>query len=129
MRKYHGMTLIGMLFTMAVIIIIGLLLMRVVPVYLEHYTVLQSIDSLSRLPATEFSSDPSANAIVLKDRLTNQLYVNSIVLPPENIKIVPKGSNGYFQVSIKYQVLKPLVGNANLLFNFDDSKEVIVSAR
>ncbi len=128
MRNYQGMTLIGMVLTMAVVVMVGILVMRVVPVYLEHYSILSSISALEKLPASEFSTDPLANAHVLQDKLANQLYVNSIVLPPEDIKIVPKGENR-FLITIKYQVIKSLFANASLLFVFDESQEVAISAR
>ena len=128
MRKYQGMTFIGMLFSMAVVVILAIIAMRVVPVYIEYYSVVESVDSLKRIPASEFSADPAANAALLKEKLVNQLYVNSITLPADDIKVVPTGNSSY-QVSIKYQVIKPLFANASLLFNFDQSKEVTVSAR
>ena len=128
MRKIQGMSFVGMLLTMTAVIVIGILLMRAVPVYLEYYSVISSIDALKRLPATDFSGEPSANAIVLKGKLVNQLYVNSITLPVENIKVAPKGQNN-FLVSVKYQVIKPLVANASLLFDFDVSEEVAISAQ
>ena len=128
MRKYQGMTLIGMLLTMAVVIIAGIVIMRIVPVYLEHYEVVNSMEALNKLPATEFSTDPSANANILKTKLLNQLYVNSIEsITPEQIIISPDGE-GSFLISIKYQVIRPLVANIRLLFDFEASQKVKVSA-
>lgn len=128
MRKHQGMTLIGMLLTMAVVIISGVVVMRVVPVYLEYYEVASSMKALNALPATDFSTDPMANAAVLRTKLLNQLYVNSIVsITPEKIKMTPDGK-GNIQVSIKYQTIRHLVGNVSLLFDFDASQEVKISA-
>ncbi len=127
MRKNQGMTLVGMLLTMAVVVIAGILVMRIVPVYLQHYSVTSSINALKKVPATEFSADPAANARMLKDRLMKQLYINSVELPPEQIRIVPNG-RGNFLVSVKYQVTKPLVYNMSLLFDFDESHEVEAGA-
>ncbi len=128
MRKHQGMTLIGMLLTLAVVVISGVVLMRIVPVYIEQFEVMSSMKALNSLPATEFSADPYANASVLKSRLLNQLYVNSIEsITPDEIKIAPD-QNGVFIVSVKYQVTRPLVANIRLLFDFEASQEVKVSA-
>ncbi len=128
MHKHQGMTLIGMLLTMAVVVIAGIVVMRVVPVYLEHYEVLSSMKALNTLPSTDFSADPSLNANILRTKLLNQLYVNSIEsIAPEQIKMTPDGQ-GNFKVSIKYQVIRPLVANVSLLFDFDASQEVKISA-
>jgi hypothetical protein len=123
-----GMTFIGMLLTMAIVIIVAVVAMRIVPVYIEYYSVNNSIDALEKVPNSEFASDPAANAQVLKDKLVNQLYVNSIEFAPEVISIAPK-DNGVYDVSIKYQVLKHLLGNISLLFNFDINKEVTVGPK
>ncbi len=127
MQKQYGMTLIGMLLTMATVIIAGIVVMRVVPVYLQHYEVLSSMKALNTLKSTEFSADPASNASVLKTKLLNQLYINSIEIAPEQIVLTPDGENK-FHLSIKYQVIKPLVANISLLFKFEASQEVKVSA-
>ena len=129
MHHQKGMTLIGMLLTMATVIITGIVVMRVVPVYLEYYEVTSSMKALNTLPATDFSSDPEVNANVLRTKLLNQLYVNSIEsITPEQIKLTPD-EQGHFNLSIKYQVIKPLVANVSLLFNFEASQEVTSSAQ
>lgn len=128
MRKHQGLTLIGMLLTMAIVIIAGVLLMRVVPVYVHHYEVLTSLKALNSLPPTEFSVDPASNADILRTKLLNQLYVNSIEsIKPEQIVIQPDGESK-FRISIKYQVITPLVANIRLLFDFKANQEVKVSA-
>ena len=128
MHKHKGITLIGMLLTMAVVIMAGVVVMRIVPVYLEHYEVITSIKALNSLPPTEFSADPASNATVLKTKLLNQLYVNSIEsIPADQIILTPIGENK-FKLSIKYQATRPLVANISLLFNFEASEEVNVRA-
>jgi hypothetical protein len=128
MKKYQGMTLVGMLLTMATVIVAAIVIMRVVPVYLEHYEVVSSMKTLTAIPASEFTADASANANILKSKLLSQLYVNSIEsIKPEQIIVTPDGQ-GNFVVSVKYQVLRPLVANIQLLFDFDASQEVKVSA-
>jgi hypothetical protein len=123
MRRYQGMTLIGMLFTMAVVIIVGITVMRIIPVYLENYSVEKSIAVLKRIPSTELSDDPVVASGLLRDKLVNQLYVNGIELPADNIKITPNGVGNY-KVSVKYQVKRHLLGNMSLLFEFDETQEV-----
>ena len=128
MKKHQGITLVGMLLTMAAVIIAGITLMRIAPVYLEHYGVVSSLKTLNAIPETEFSTDPAANATILKNKLLSQLYVNSIEsIKPEQITITPE-QDGVFFVSVKYQVIRPLAANIRLLFDFDASQEVKISA-
>ncbi|ETO93767.1 DUF4845 domain-containing protein [Legionella oakridgensis] len=123
MHRQQGMTLIGMVLTMAIVIIVGVVLMRVVSVYIQHYSVTNSISALNRIPRSELSVDPSTTAQILKDRLLNQLYVNGIDIPQEKIKIT-MDKPGTFHITIAYQVTKPLVSNISLLFDFNVSEEV-----
>ncbi len=128
MHKHQGITLIGMLLTMAIIIIAGVITMRVVPVYIQYYEVKNSMQALDKIPATEFSSDPAANGAMLRTKLLNQLYVNSIEsISPEQIIIEPNGENK-FKLSIKYKVIRPLIANVSLLFDFNAYQEVDISA-
>ena len=128
MHNDKGMTLIGMLLTMAVVIFSGIVVMRIVPVYLEQYELITSLKALNSLPPTEFTADPSTNAGVLKSKLLSQLYINSIEsITPEQIVIVPD-DKGNFQITVKYQVIRPLFANIRLLFDFEASQEVKVSA-
>ena len=83
--------------------------------------------ALNTLPSTEFSTDPAVNAGILRTKLLNQLYVNSIEsISAEQIKMTPD-NRGNFQVSVKYQVVRPLVANISLLFDFEASQEVKIS--
>lgn len=123
MKHQSGMSFIGMLFTAAIVIIVIITVMRVVPVFIEHYTVLKSIDALQNIPPTEFSGDPIANVSLLRTKLNNQLYVNGVDIPEDKILIKPAKDNKY-TVAITYQVKKSLVGNMSLLFDFDVTREV-----
>ena len=124
MRKHQGMTLIAMLLTMATVVIVGILVMRVVPVYIHHYEVISSLKALNKIPSSEFSADPAANAEVIRTRLIKQFDMNSIYqIKPEQIVIGPS-EDGKFNVSVKYQVIVPVVANARLLFDFEANQEV-----
>lgn len=123
MNKQKGMTFIGMILTLAIVVILGVVVMRVVPVYIQHYSIGQSIHALNRIPQDNLSGVPAANARLLKDKLKNQFYINGVDVPIEQVKIVPD-RKGDFQVFMNYKVIKPLVGNISLLFQFDLTKEV-----
>lgn len=117
------MTLIGMLFTVIVIIFLGILIMRIFPVYIQHYTVSRSIEAMKKIPESDFSAEPSVNAILLKKKLMNQLYVNGVDIPEKQVAVKPT-KPGIYLITVKYQVVKPVVGNMSLLFKFDNAAEV-----
>ena len=126
MKKQQGMTLIGSLMTMIVIVMAVVLVMRIVPVVIEHYTIVSSIKNLSDTPVAD--SDPVSAVAALKNSLMKRLDINEVNdLKDNQISITPDGEHKY-KVRLKYQVIKPLMFNMNLLFDYDDTIEVTVSS-
>lgn len=126
MYRNKGVTFLGMLLILATVVIAGILIIRVIPTYIEHYSVVQAVDALNRLPASDFTGDPMVDAGTLRNKLLNQFTINGVdYITPEQLTVTPDKEN-HFIVTIKYQVILPLVANANLLFKFDDSREVNV---
>lgn len=123
MQKIKGMTFVGMLLTMAVVVLAGIVVMRVVPVYLEYYSIKRSINSLNTLPEAEVSTDPAIGTKMLRSRIEKQLYIDGINLTPKQLKVVPNGK-GQFNVVLNYQIIKPLFSNISLLFDFNETHEV-----
>ncbi|MDX1837328.1 DUF4845 domain-containing protein [Legionella taurinensis] len=129
MRNQQGLTLIGMLFTVIVVCIAGLVIMRVVPVYIQHFEVKRSISALENIEAAEFSTDTAANAMVLRKRLANQFTINGLDdIKLDEVNIVPDGQ-GNFNINVKYTVVRPLFYNISLMFNFDETKEVNIGKK
>lgn len=124
MHKQKGITLIGMLFTAIVVICVGIFVMRVVPVYLQHYSIVQSIKDLSSTNALSLTGESMSDAITLRRSLAKRLDINGISdLNDDELSITPAEENKY-TVKLKYQVIRPLVYNMSLLFLFDDVIEV-----
>ncbi|WP_419418855.1 DUF4845 domain-containing protein [Legionella sp. D16C41] len=124
MSRQKGMTFIGFLFVVVVIVVIGVLIMRIVPVYIQNYEVKSSIKSLNNV-----KSDVASDAESLKKKLVNQLYINSINdIPENNIAVTPTDQENHFLVTVKYDVIRPLIANMSLLFNFNESQEVTIDS-
>jgi len=128
MRAEKGMTMMGMLMGVIVFIVLVILLMKVFPVYLKNYELKSSLAALKKIDPTNFSTDPSLNTEVLKNKLSAQLSINSLDdIKPEYITISQGGSNEYL-VRVKYRVIRHLFYNISLLFEFDESEEVYIAS-
>jgi hypothetical protein len=126
MKKQQGMTIIGMLFTVVIVIMATVIVLRSVPVYLQHYEIVQSIKSLSSISASSLSGDPMADIETLKNDLNKRLDVNGIEdLGDKQVLITPDGDH-QFKVRLKYEVVKPLAYNVSLLFHFDETYKVVI---
>lgn len=128
MKNQRGLTFLGMLFTIAAVVVIALFVMRITPVYIEHYAVTRALSSLQSMPNKEVTTDPAANAIAIKRTLMKQFEIDNVdFIKEDDITITPSG-NDKLKVSIHYQVTRPLVANISLIFNFNDSQEVAVGS-
>jgi Domain of unknown function (DUF4845) len=122
-KTQKGMTLIGMLMSAICVIFIGVVVMKIVPVYIQHYSVVSSVKALDTLPKEDLTGPPASTVIFLRKKLSNQLYINGIEdVTKDHVKISP-GRNG-FEVSVKYNVKRHLFSNLYLYFEFDDSVKV-----
>ena len=128
MQKQQGMTLIGMLFTVAVVVMAAIIVMRIVPVYLQHYTIVQSIKTLRTVPLDSLTGDPVTDVAVMKGDLDKRLNVNSVDDLKENDIIITPKEEHKFQVILKYRVIRPLGFNISLLFDFNDTYEVVAGS-
>lgn len=128
MRKQQGMTLIGMLLTMAIVVMAAVVVMRIVPVMIQHYSIVSAIKSLNQTPASSLTGDPISDTGYLRSSLSKRLDINGLDELKENeLVIVPDGEKK-FKARLKYQVVKPLVLNVSLLFDFNDTIEVVVGS-
>ncbi len=128
MHKQKGMTFIGMLFTVAVIVMAATVIMRVIPVYMQYYSIIKSIKGLNTLSPSALTGDPMADVNVLKSTVDRRLDINGVdSLKGNQLMIEPIGANK-FKVKLKYQVIKPLVYNISLLFDFDHTEEVVTGS-
>lgn len=125
MRREKGITLIGFLLMAALVCSLGLVTIKVVPVYINHYSVVRSIQALQTLPQEELKQVPPVVVAYLKERLFRQLYLNEIrFLTKKDIKI-DRTRSGY-KVTVPYEITTNLISNVFLLFKFKPSYEVVV---
>ena len=118
-KRQQGLTFISWMVVLLVVgfgITIGL---KITPVYLEHFSIKKSLDSLkdepllSRKPVTE-----------IRKILMARLDMNSIYhLGKDQVFITRAG--GVTTVTVKYEERREVVGNLSLVMTFDDSIELI----
>jgi hypothetical protein len=113
-----GLTLIGFLWVAFLIGFFSLLILKIGPIYMEHYKVVSSLESLKK-----------ENDIALKSRdeilslLQKRWEINMVErVTTKDVKIIKDGS--YLKVEIAYDVAQHLFGNVDALLHFNDLIEV-----
>lgn len=118
-QRQSGVTLIGWIIIIALVVFVATIVIRLFPLYLEHFSVTSSLNSL----ATD-AELKGASPGEIRSSLMRRLGINSVDrVGSEDIEIVRATSGGY-EVRVSYQVQVPFVHNIEFLVSFDDTVEV-----
>lgn len=115
-RKQGGMTLTSFLM---VLIVVGFALyvgMKLFPMYQEFYAVKTSMKALAKEPG---SNDPTKAQEMFFKRM-DMNYSDSV--KRDNIKF--ERTDGGLRMVVKYEVRRPLLGNLDIVGNFENSQEL-----
>lgn len=115
-KRQGGVTFIGWLFLLIPIALLGYVLLRLTPIYLNYMRVARSVDQT----AQEFKVDGTAgaNAGAIRYALEKHFDIESIDFP--NVKDVSiRNDGGTWVIEAKFQDTAPLFYNLSLLVDFD----------
>jgi len=113
MQKQSGMSLIGFIFVLAMVIFISYLGMRIVPIYLEYYSVVNAMDGVA-----EERGSARLSPFDIRVKILNRLYVSySENVKESHIKLT-RSSSGV-NLRIAYEVRTPVLGNLDVIAKFD----------
>ena len=115
-RKQGGMTLTSFLMVLAVVGFALYIGMKLFPMYQEFYAVKTSMKALANEPG---SSDPSKASEMFFKRM-DMNYSDSV--KRDNIKF--DRIEGGVRMVVKYEVRRPLVGNLDIVGNFENSQDL-----
>ena len=118
-RKHQsGLTLISFLVVLGVVGFAAFIGMKLLPMYQEYYSVRSSMKGLESEPGVA-DMDPSR----IQDLFFRRRYINySENVKPKNVKF--ERTDGGWLMNVKYEVRRPLVGNLDVVGNFDASQKL-----
>jgi hypothetical protein len=115
----QGLTFISWVVILAMLGMVVLVGLKITPVYLEHFAIRKTLESLkdepliSRKPVTE-----------IRKMLMRRMDINSVYdLNKDEVKI--KRAGGVTTITIQYEERRPVVGNLSLVMTFEDTIELI----
>ena len=121
MEKWHhqsGMTAIGWMLVLGLIAFFTLIMLRLVPIYLEYVKVASTLESLKEQPGIKQQTKSEIVKIVSK-----RFHVNDVKnVDPKKIKVSKE--RGVMTVGINYERREHLVGNVDVVATFDKQVEV-----
>ncbi|MBL1261191.1 MAG: DUF4845 domain-containing protein [Thiotrichaceae bacterium] len=112
--KQRGVSGSGFIAIIAVIGLSVMILLKLFPVYMEHFNVSTSLESLSNEEDIK-----ELNKRAIKTLLQRRFSINNVEnVNQEHIEI--KKTKTEMTISIIYEVRKPLVGNIDMIIHFND---------
>lgn len=116
-KQQGGMALLGWVFVLALLALLGLAVIRLFPIYIDYFSVQTSLESLTRQPSLQQMSDAE-----IRGTLFRQMDINGVDhISKDNIKIT-KVLNA-LKVAVDYEVRTPFVGNIDLIVHFHPAIE------
>lgn len=123
MQKQRGMSFIGMVLLIAVIVFVATIAIKVTPAYLEFMSVKKAVDRIENDP--NFSEMTKKDIQQAFDKTASVDYIS--VVKGSDIEVT-KDASGKTALSLEYQVVKPLVANMSILLDFSAGKGAAGSA-
>lgn len=117
-RQQKGMTAVGWLVVLALVAFFALLAIKLLPIYLNGYKVVQSVKSL-KSDNNAFGKPP----LELKKMILKRIDINGIYnFDPQDISI--RRVNNNHVVEVDYEVKESMFGNLSVVVQFDAKVEV-----
>ncbi|WP_341706453.1 DUF4845 domain-containing protein [Halopseudomonas sp.] len=116
-HSQKGASFFGWLAVIALIVFGMVIAMKLVPIYMDHYSLRNIITTVNEDPTIKINSLRELNSYIEKG-----MQLNSIrdINPKEAIKVTQSGQNAYTLV-LKYEVRAPLLNTVDLLVHFDET--------
>jgi hypothetical protein len=117
-RRQRGVTLIGWVIILTLVIGGALLVMNIGPIYMTHFSVKAAMVHTAKQPGVASESPKRIIDMVMK-----QLDINSVYgFDPKNLTVTPK--TDHLELAATYDVIKPLVGNLSAMVSFDEKIKI-----
>jgi len=118
-HRQKGMTGTGWLVVLALIGFFAMLVLKIGPIYMTHYSVKTVLASLEEEPLIT-----KKTAIEIKKMVQKRLKVNGVYdMDSKAIKV--RKSGGVMTVDITYQEQESMVGHLDILVSFSDQVELV----
>lgn len=119
--KQEGLGFSTWFIIIALIGAIVVMFLRVFPVYLEHFSVKNSLDAIEHNPQVQHMTQDA-----IKENFRRLLSVNSVHNVHAKDLVVDDTMAGHRLINITYEVRKPLLGNIDLVIHFSDTVTINV---
>lgn len=122
-RRQRGLSMIGFLLVAALVVMAAMVAMKLVPAYIEFFSVKKILVSMSQ--EADFRGRSNADIRNIFSRKTSADYVS--VVKADDLMI--DRSSGAPVVSVDYEFRTKLIGNVSLVVDFSASSDPNAASR
>jgi hypothetical protein len=114
--RQRGVTMIGWLFLLIPVAIVGYVGIRLVPIYLNYMRVAHSVEQ----SAVELKTDDAAvlTPLLIRATISKHFDIESIMFPDVKDLTVTRDGSGW-TIEAKYEDTAPIFGNISVIVDFD----------
>ncbi|HSH72448.1 MAG TPA: DUF4845 domain-containing protein [Methylophilaceae bacterium] len=116
MRKQQGMTFLGLIIVLSLVLSVLLAGIKITPAYIEYISVKKALKKIGNE-----SSFPEMSKKEIIDEFDRSAVIDNIEVVKGSDLVISAGNSGQKIVSVEYQVVKPLAGNLSALMDFKAS--------
>ena len=113
-HKQKGLTLIGFLLLLGLLGFVALSVVRISPIYFDHYLIQTTFESLKKDP--DLQSKTREEILGLLQRRWDINNIENVTT--KDVKITRE--DGAIRLHLKYEVIRNVFGNLDALVHFDD---------
>ncbi|GBG15815.1 uncharacterized protein NMK_3427 [Novimethylophilus kurashikiensis] len=113
MQKQRGMTFIGTVLTVAGIVFIAIVAMKIWPAYSEYFELKRAFASLK----SQIESNENITPKEIKDAFDRQQAIDDFKSVQAKDLVISQ-DGGHTVVSVEYSAVEPIMGNVSALVDF-----------
>jgi hypothetical protein len=113
--RQRGMTVISVLIILIMIAFVGLIVMRILPIYIDYFSIRSSLEGLKKEPEIE-----RMTLLDVQQRIQKRFdisYVN--IIDARRIKVRQQGRDKVLELA--YEDRRPLLGNLDVIAKFNET--------
>lgn len=115
--RQRGLTFISLAVILAFIAIVTMMVLKLVPTYVEAIAVGSAMQSVAK-------EGDMSSPVQIKDALLKRLQINNIEHVGREDISVEQGGQGSFRLLVDYEVRVPFLHNIDFVVSFKDEAEV-----
>ena len=118
-RQQQGITVITLVFVLVLVAFFTLILLRLAPIYIEHYKVVSHLENLAREAGVRKFTDKE-----VKDTLLKRYDIDDVDSVTVDDIFIERPDRSTLILAVEYEVRVRALGNVDMFVSFSDEAEV-----